>query len=251
MSQVTTGFVIQPRLSFQHKRDQVLYNFFVSEANFASNTYCERGQLKIRVKELTDVFGHTDNILRACIKRLVDDGFITKKRLKGSEGLLITVNNYDEYQNLASYQKSKNELSERPQQPTVEKNNVFTFFETTFGGSLSPKMAQDIGNWVDDFNGNEDVVIAAMKLAIRKKKAFWGYVQPILADWHNKGVRTLEDARNLQNQARREKNDKPKKVIANTSQGTSGISEETQRLERIAQEKGLVTGEIRDTYVDF
>ncbi|MFP7735484.1 DnaD domain-containing protein [Priestia aryabhattai] len=251
MSQVTTGFVIQPRLSFQNKRDQVLYNFFVSEANFASNTYCERGQLKIRVKDLTDVFGHTDNILRACIKRLVDDGFITKKRLKGSEGLLITVNNYDEYQTLASYQKNKNEVPENLKQPTMEKNNVFTFFETTFGGALSPKMAQDIGNWVDDFNGNEDVVIAAMKLAIRKKKAFWGYVQPILVDWHNKGVHTLEDVRNLQNQSRREKSDKPKEVIANTSQGASGISEETQRLERIAQEKGLVTGEIRDTYVDF
>jgi len=111
MSQVTTGFVIQPRLSFQNKRDQVLYNFFVSEANFASNTYCERGQLKIRVKDLIDVFGHTDNILRACIKRLADDGFITKKRLKGSEGLLITVNNYDEYQILASYQKKKNKAT--------------------------------------------------------------------------------------------------------------------------------------------
>ncbi|MBY0091062.1 DnaD domain protein [Priestia aryabhattai] len=251
MSQLTTGFVIQPRLAFQNKRDQVLYNFFVSEANFVSNTYCKRGQLKVRIKDLTDVFGHTDNILRACIKRLVDDGFITKKRLKGSEGLLITINNYDEHQTLASYQKSKNEAAERPKQPMKGENTVFNFFETIFGGSLSPKMAQDIGNWVDDFNGNEDVVIAAMKLAIRKKKAFWGYVQPILVDWHNKGVRTLEDARNLQNQSRREKGDKPKEVIANTSQGASGISEETQRLERIAQEKGLVTGEIRDTYVDF
>jgi len=110
MSQLTTGFVIQPRLAFQNKRDQVLYNFFVSEANFVSNTYCKRGQLKVRIKDLTDVFGHTDNILRACIKRLVDDGFITKKRLKGSEGLLITINNYDEYQTLASYQNLKMRL---------------------------------------------------------------------------------------------------------------------------------------------
>jgi len=37
MSQLTTGFVIQPRLAFQNKRDQVLYNFFVSEANFVQN----------------------------------------------------------------------------------------------------------------------------------------------------------------------------------------------------------------------
>ncbi|MED3888176.1 DnaD domain protein [Priestia aryabhattai] len=251
MSQVTTGFVIQPRLAFKNRFDKALYSIFIEEANFASNDYLERGQAKFKISELTEELGTTRNMIRNAISRLEEAKIIEKKTLSQNKGILITVLNYDEYQNLASYQKSKNEAPEKPQQPTMGKNNVFTFFETTFGGSLSPKMAQDIGNWVDDFNGNEDVVIAAMKLAIRKKKAFWGYVQPILVDWHNKGVRTLEDARNLQNQARREKNDKPKEVIANTSQGASGISEETQRLERIAQEKGLVTGEIRDTYVDF
>ncbi|QSX20018.1 DnaD domain-containing protein [Priestia megaterium] len=251
MSQVTTGFVIQPRLAFKNRFDKALYSIFIEEANFASDSYLQRGQLKITITELSQELKVNRDVIKESIKRLEKAACILKETLPKNKGILITVLNYDEYQNLASYQKPKNEAPEKPQQPTMEKNNVFTFFETTFGGSLSPKIAQDIGNWVDDFNGNEDVVIAAMKLAIRKKKAFWGYVQPILVDWHNKGVRTLEDARNLQNQSRREKSDKPKEVIANTSQGASGISEETQRLERIAQEKGLVTGEIRDTYVDF
>lgn len=114
MSQLTTGFVIQPRLAFQNKRDQVLYNFFVSEANFVSNTYCERGQLRARVKDLAEIFGHSENIIRACINRLVEEGFIEKKRLKGSEGLLITVVNYSEYQSLETYQKSKETQIEPP-----------------------------------------------------------------------------------------------------------------------------------------
>jgi len=116
MSQLTTGFVIQPRLAFQNKRDQVLYNFFVSEANFVSNTYCERGQLRARVKDLAEIFGHSENIIRACINRLVEEGFIEKKRLKGSEGLLITVVNYSEYQSLETYQKSKETKIEPPKE---------------------------------------------------------------------------------------------------------------------------------------
>ncbi|MCJ7988921.1 hypothetical protein MUB15_05950 [Priestia sp. OVS21] len=116
MSQLTTGFVIQPRLAFQNKRDQVLYNFFVSEANFVSNTYCERGQLRARVKDLAGIFGHSENIIRACINRLVEEGFIEKKRLKGSEGLLITVVNYSEYQSLDTYQKSKGTKIEPPKE---------------------------------------------------------------------------------------------------------------------------------------
>ncbi|MGE7716934.1 hypothetical protein [Priestia megaterium] len=116
MSQLTTGFVIQPRLAFQNKRDQVLYNFFVSEANFVSNTYCERGQLRARVKDLAEIFGHSENVIRACINRLVEEGFIEKKRLKGSEGLLITVVNYSEYQSLETYQKSKETKIEPPKE---------------------------------------------------------------------------------------------------------------------------------------
>lgn len=153
MSQLTTGFVIQPRLAFQNKRDQVLYNFFVSEANFVSNTYCERGQLRARVKDLAEIFGHSENIIRACINRLVEEGFIEKKRLKGSEGLLITVVNYSEYQSLETYQKSKETKIEPPKelvQLVENESSPFDQIENKFiqqrgsGLSISASDAQSI-----------------------------------------------------------------------------------------------------------
>ncbi|MCM3196321.1 hypothetical protein [Priestia megaterium] len=153
MSQLTTGFVIQPRLAFQNKRDQVLYNFFVSEANFISNTYCERGQLRARVKDLAEIFGHSENIIRACINRLVEEGFIEKKRLKGSEGLLITVVNYSEYQSLETYQKSKETKIEPPKelvQIVESENSPFDQIENKFiqqrgsGLNISASDAQSI-----------------------------------------------------------------------------------------------------------
>ncbi|MDU9695174.1 hypothetical protein O0Q50_28660 [Priestia aryabhattai] len=153
MSQLTTGFVIQPRLAFQNKRDQVLYNFFVSEANFVSNTYCERGQLRARVKDLAEIFGHSENIIRACINRLVEEGFIEKKRLKGSEGLLITVVNYSEYQSLETYQKSKEtkiEPSKELVQLVENENSPFDQIENKFiqqrgsGLNISASDAQSI-----------------------------------------------------------------------------------------------------------
>ncbi|BFI99889.1 MAG: hypothetical protein PME_23250 [Priestia megaterium] len=153
MSQLTTGFVIQPRLAFQNKRDQVLYNFFVSEANFVSNTYCERGQLRARVKDLAKIFGHSENIIRACINRLVEEGFIEKKRLKGSEGLLITVVNYSEYQSLETYQKSKETKIEPPKelvQLVESESNPFDQIENKFiqqrgsGLNISASDAQSI-----------------------------------------------------------------------------------------------------------
>ncbi|MED4392498.1 hypothetical protein P4699_20235 [Priestia aryabhattai] len=153
MSQLTMGFVIQPRLAFQNKRDQVLYNFFVSEANFVSNTYCKRGQLRARVKDLAEIFGHSENIIRACINRLVEEGFIEKKRLKGSEGLLITVVNYSEYQSLETYQKSKETKIESPKelvQLVESENSPFDQIENKFiqqrgsGLNISASDAQSI-----------------------------------------------------------------------------------------------------------
>jgi len=161
MSQLTTGFVIQPRLVFQNKRDQVLYNFFVSEANFVSNTYCERGQLRARVKDLAEIFGHSENIIRVCINRLVEEGFIEKKRLKGSEGLLITVVNYSEYQSLETYQKSKEAKVEPPKELVQLVENESSPFD-----QIENKFIQQRGSGLNISASDAQSIHEVLKLGI-------------------------------------------------------------------------------------
>lgn len=84
----------------------------------------------------------------------------------------------------------------------IEKPNAFRFYEMNFG-ILGSYIQQTIGFWIDDFDGNQDVVIEALKLTIEAGAKF-NYADSIMKDWHNKGVRTLADAQAAQMQFKRE-----------------------------------------------
>jgi hypothetical protein len=69
----------------------------------------------------------------------------------------------------------------------------------------------------------------------------------ILHQAHLKRKR-LDEAKNAK---RGDWSDQSSKCVGGAGKGASGVSAETERLESIAREKGLITGEIRDTDFDF
>ncbi|PCK22771.1 DnaD domain protein [Bacillus pumilus] len=83
---------------------------------------------------------------------------------------------------------------EEPDKPKEEKPtrqedkqpmNPFVFFESHFGGTLSPINAQKIGQFIDDHG--EEKVIEVMKEAIEKNKKSIGWVSAVLYNPINKG----------------------------------------------------------------
>jgi DnaD/phage-associated family protein len=70
----------------------------------------------------------------------------------------------------------------------------FDFYQQNFG-VLSPFMADDIGQWMDDLN--DELVIEAMKIALKAGKK-WNYAAGILKDWHKNNVKTVDEARAMQ-----------------------------------------------------
>ncbi|UMZ35577.1 hypothetical protein [Priestia megaterium] len=135
MSQLTTGFVILPRLTFKNRFDQSLYSIFIEEANFATNEYLERGQAKFKMSELSEELHTTRNMVRNSITRLEKDGLIKKEPLPQNKGILVTIINYDEYQSLETYQKSKESKIEPPKelvQLVGNETNPFNQIENKF-----------------------------------------------------------------------------------------------------------------------
>ncbi|MGG0690731.1 DnaD domain protein [Bacillus safensis] len=63
--------------------------------------------------------------------------------------------------------------------------NPFVFFESHFGGTLSPINAQKIGQFIDDHG--EEKVIEVMKEAVEKNKKSIGWVSAVLYNPINKG----------------------------------------------------------------
>lgn len=71
-------------------------------------------------------------------------------------------------------------------------DNVFEFYESNFG-VLSPYISEAISKWINDLS--DELVIESLKIATKAGERRFRYAEGILRDWHNKGLKTLDDVR--------------------------------------------------------
>lgn len=82
---------------------------------------------------------------------------------------------------------------------TKEQENCFNFYEQNFG-IMAPYLIEQVGQWLDDFEEQHDIIIFAMQIALERNKRSWGYIQAILKDWLDNGAKSLQDCEALQNE---------------------------------------------------
>lgn len=71
-------------------------------------------------------------------------------------------------------------------------SRAVAFYTNNFG-DYSSYIADEIEKWVADLS--EDIVIAAMQLALKRKKKSFGYIEGILKKWLEEGLKTLDQVR--------------------------------------------------------
>ncbi|MGG0756247.1 hypothetical protein [Brevibacillus laterosporus] len=101
------GFIIIPRIIFEHFIDEVLYNYLMKGANYKTSSECQRGQMIISVRKLPEVMGWTYQQIRTSLDRLSKSHLIKMEQIKykGNKASLITIENYDGFQQLENYSK--------------------------------------------------------------------------------------------------------------------------------------------------
>jgi len=102
-----SGFVIQPRLQFKNIRDQMIYQYLVSEAHFISSPRVSIGQLTINLSELERETGWSRRMIRTSLDRLSELGYIDFEVMKQKKGILVTIIDYENLQKLENYKKNK------------------------------------------------------------------------------------------------------------------------------------------------
>lgn len=110
-----------------------------------------------------------------------------------------TINN-----NSSSYTNNKNNTSINNKQTNNKQQqqqlNVFDFYQENGFGMLTPNTVQKLNAWITDFNGNEEIIIEALKEADENNVRKWAYVNSILKSWYSKNVKTLDDINALKNE---------------------------------------------------
>ena len=116
---------------------------------------------------------------------------------KSNDGKSHTTNNNSTNNDLTNNNSTNNNSSSgasTTQQPQPNSHsNVFNFYQENGFGMLRPIIVDQISNWIDDFNNNEDIVIEAFKEAASNNVFKWSYVNSILRNWSEKGIKSVED----------------------------------------------------------
>lgn len=85
-------------------------------------------------------------------------------------------------------EEEREEEREEEQEQEAE-NDVYVFYQNNFG-VISPFIADNIKNWVDDLS--EELVLESMKIALKGNKPF-NYAEAILKNWYKNNIKTLDD----------------------------------------------------------
>ncbi|KIL73721.1 hypothetical protein [Bacillus badius] len=118
-----SGFVIQPRLQFQHIRDQMIYQYLVAKASYKATGSIKAGQTIIVIAELEKELDWTRRKINKSLNRLVEEQLISMKTLPQKRGVLITVAGYESFQKLESYTKKQKNVHEDVQEDVNEDVN--------------------------------------------------------------------------------------------------------------------------------
>lgn len=100
---------------------------------------------------------------------------------------------------------TNNSSNNLQQQPAEEKRpNFITAWEQNGFGTISPMKIEQLDHWVSDFGGKEEIIVKAIELADDNGKRSYNYVEAILKNWENKGVKELSDIDALEKQRQQE-----------------------------------------------
>lgn len=87
--------------------------------------------------------------------------------------------------------------------PTVSSlPNCFDFYANNFG-MITEYISQKIGNWLDDFNGDDQIIIKAMEITLERNKRQWSYAEAILKDWDFHNAKTIKDIESYETEKKR------------------------------------------------
>lgn len=109
--------------------------------------------------------------------KCIQDGYTGKARLEQGEVSLGEAEDEDERENIEIAEITK-----------CYEDNI---------GLLTPATAELLFDYLKDMN--KDLIIQAIKIASIKNKRRMDYIQGILNDWNRKGIKTLLDVENEQN----------------------------------------------------
>ncbi|MBF0718279.1 DnaD domain protein [Staphylococcus sciuri] len=237
----------------------------------------KRGTFHTSELKLSERWGVSRNRVRRFLQLLEDDDMISTK--KTTNGTTIKVHNYGVYQgkNEEEKQPMKQPTKQRAEHPTEqqteqqedsgryktknvkkdknvknEKNEkkkvstVYDFYQESGFGIINQYTAQDITYYLESFeNDSDEIVTAALKLALDRNKVNWGYAKAILKDWLKSNLKSMDEVRAYEKQKMtnyKNKSNEPY-ILKSIEKTPQWVSDNSYKNKRSSEEERMSTEE--------
>lgn len=186
----------------------------------------KRGQRITSLRKLGDRWKWSLTKVDSFLRLLEQDKMIVVK--KDTKKTLVTIVNYDVYQNVdlekrhrkdrekteKEHRKDREKTQKKTNNNDNKENNenndnkenkktstVYDFYQESGFGIINQYTAQDITYYLESFeNDSDEIVTAALKLALDRNKVNWGYAKGILRDWLNSNLKSINEVRAYEQQ---------------------------------------------------
>lgn len=156
--------------------------------------------------------------------------------------------------------QNKTKQSNNASESSITKNSeesAVRYWLNQVNPAEAPFIVQSLGHWVNDFGGQDEIVIAAIDEMLKNNARSYKYLEKILKSWESKGLDSLEKVQhfldghyNKNNSARNSKSKwTPKKLFdywwAEKIGGHASLDYFAEKYSVTEQEVGLLTEEIK------
>ncbi|MGM8213944.1 DnaD domain-containing protein [Bacillaceae bacterium W0354] len=128
------------------------------------------------------------------------------KKLRNNE--LLTIDQFKDQQDIVHEWYSISPLIEKlydvdnnVEDQSKEEGKLFNLFEQEFGRALSPIEIEMISYWLDDDRFKPALIKAALREAVLLGKLNFRYIDRILAEWKKKGIKSVQETKNVQHRS--------------------------------------------------
>lgn len=161
-------------------------------------------------EELSKVMACDEKQIKIDLASLIEKGIINIShfyseeldeiiQVYGYEPLFEKVSEFWACQKVAVYQKMKKRLKDNGQESRDRKSRQKAFtaicraFEKEFARLLSPMEIEQVNLWLDDFEGNPEMILEALKKAVMMGKHNFKYIDSILLDWRKNNIKSIAE----------------------------------------------------------
>ncbi|WP_105978181.1 DnaD domain-containing protein [Staphylococcus simulans] len=207
----------------------IMADFSGNEWEYKGEQYTTKpGQFVTSLKSIAEECGKGISVqnVRSALARFERLGFITNELTKVNR--LITIVNWGVYQSneektnkdtniVTNSEVTKNQQRGNKEVTTKEevkkkrnkevkkeykkKINAFDFFQENGFGVLNQYTAEDMNHYIESFdNDSDEIVQAALKIALDRNKTSWGYAKSILNNWLKANLKSMEEIKAYEQQ---------------------------------------------------